>query len=67
LPTLAMPKTAPAWSLSKPAREADQDRRQGGEPRLLRHFPDGRVRGLRAVFQEILSLIAGLRAPPAPE
>ena len=46
--TLAMPKTAQAWSLSEPAREADQDRRQGGEPRLLRYFPDGQGRGLRA-------------------
>ena len=26
---------------NQPAREADQDRRQGGEPWALRHLPDG--------------------------
>ena len=64
--TLAMPKTAQAWSLSEPAREADQDRRQGGEPRLLRYFPDAKVVVSARMFQEILPLIARLRAPPAP-
>ena len=31
-----------------PAREADQDRRQGREPRRLRHLPAGRGRGVAA-------------------
>jgi hypothetical protein len=30
---------------NQPAREADQDRRQGGQPRAPRHLPDGRGRG----------------------
>jgi hypothetical protein len=32
----------------QPVREADQDRRQGGEPRPLCHVPDGRGRGAAA-------------------
>jgi hypothetical protein len=32
----------------------------------LRELPDGRGRGATKMFQEILSLIARLRAPPAP-
>ena len=32
----------------QPAREADQDRRQGRQPRALRHVPDGRGRSLAA-------------------
>jgi hypothetical protein len=32
----------------QPAREADQDRRQGREPRSLRYVPDGRGRGAAA-------------------
>jgi hypothetical protein len=32
----------------QPAGEADQDRRQGGLPRPVRHFPDGRGRGAAA-------------------
>jgi len=31
-----------------PAREADQDRREGRKPRALRHLPDGRGRGIAA-------------------
>src|SRR6516164_3702513 len=30
---------------AQPAREADQDRRKGRQPRTLRHVPDGRGRG----------------------
>jgi hypothetical protein len=30
----------------QPAREVDQDRRQGRQPRSLRHFPAGRGRGV---------------------
>ena len=43
--TLAMPKTAKPWSADQPAREADQDRRQGCQPRPLRHIPNCRGRG----------------------
>ena len=43
--TLAMPKTVAAMVADQPAREADQDRRQGRQPRPLRHLPDGRGRG----------------------
>ena len=32
----------------QPAREADQDRRQGHQPRPLRHLPAGRGRGVAA-------------------
>jgi hypothetical protein len=34
--------------VDQPAREADQDRRQGRQPRSLRHVPDGRGRGAAA-------------------
>src|SRR5262249_45915523 len=59
--TRAMPKTAQPWSLTS-LREADQDRRQGRQPRALRNLPDGRGRVPRQMFAEILSLIARLRA-----
>jgi hypothetical protein len=42
------------------------DRRQGCQPWALRHVPDGQVAVSRQMFNEILSLIARLRAPPAP-
>src|SRR5215204_3456917 len=32
----------------QPAREADQDRREGRQPRALRYLPDGRGRGATA-------------------
>jgi len=38
--TLAMPEAAEPWSLTS-LREADQDRREGGEPRSLRDLPVG--------------------------
>jgi hypothetical protein len=50
----------------QPAREADQDRRQGGPPRALVTFQMAQVAMSRQMFAEILSLIARLRAPPAP-
>ena len=46
--------------------EADQDRREGGEPRTLCRLPDGRSRHPTALFQEILRLIAELRPQPPP-
>ena len=46
--TLAMPKAAEPMVADQPAREADQDRRQGHQPRPLRHLPDGRGRGAAA-------------------
>jgi hypothetical protein len=39
--TVAMPKTAEPWSLTSLREKADQDRRKGGQPRPLRHVPDG--------------------------
>jgi hypothetical protein len=47
------------------AREADQDRYQGHQPSPLRHFQMAEVAVSRQIFQEILSLMARLRAPPA--
>ena len=44
--TLAIPKAAEPWSLTSFAREADQDRREGRQPRTLCHLPDGRGRGV---------------------
>jgi hypothetical protein len=46
--------------------QADQDRRENGEPRPLCHLPDGRVVIARQMFQEILRLIAELRPQPPP-
>jgi Transposase DDE domain group 1 len=43
--TLAIPKMAQPWSLTSPAREADQDRRKGRQSRALRDLPDGRSSG----------------------
>src|SRR5262249_35280193 len=43
LRTLATPEPMSDWSLH-PQGEADQDRRQGGEPRPLHRVPDGRGR-----------------------
>jgi hypothetical protein len=63
--TLVMPK-ARGVVANQPAREADQERRHDRQPRLLRHIPNGRGRGVTADLAEILSLIARLRAPPAP-
>jgi hypothetical protein len=62
--TLAIPKVAEPWSLTSPG-GADQDRRQGGQPRPLR-LQIAEVAVPRQMFQEILSLIARLRARPAP-
>jgi hypothetical protein len=45
----------------RPAREADQNRRQGRQPRSLRQLAEVAVP--RQMFQQILSLIARLRAP----
>ena len=45
--------------------QADQDRREGGEPRPLCYLPAGRGRH-RQMFQEILRLIAELRTQPPP-
>jgi hypothetical protein len=40
--------------------------REGRQPRALCDLPDGRVAVSRQMFADILSLIARLRAPPAP-
>ena len=50
----------------QPAREADQDRRQGGQDGPYVTFQMAEVAVTRQMFQEILSLIARLRAPAAP-
>src|SRR5262249_7661333 len=48
------------------AGKADQDRRQGCQPRAVRHVPHAEVAVWRQMFNEILSLITRLRAQPAP-
>ena len=50
----------------QPTREADQDRCEGHQPSPLRYLSGGRARVSRQMFADILSLIARLRAPPAP-
>jgi hypothetical protein len=57
---------AGAVVVDQPAREADQDRRQGRQPRSLAMFQMAEVAVPRQMFTEILSLIARLQAPPAP-
>jgi hypothetical protein len=47
----------------QPAREADQDRRSHGR---YVTFPMAEVAVPRQMFADILSMIARLRAPPAP-
>ena len=64
--TLAMPKTAEPWSLTSLREKLNQGRSQGGQPRALRDIPDGRDCGAAEMFADILSMIARLRAPPAP-
>jgi hypothetical protein len=49
----------------QPAREASQDRRQGGEPWRYVTFRMAEVAVPRQMFAEILTLIARPRAPPA--
>ena len=44
LRTLATPEPIKDWSLTSLEGQADQDRREGGEPRPLCHLPDGRGR-----------------------
>jgi hypothetical protein len=61
---LAMPRAAQPWY--QPAREADQERRERHQPWPLRHVQMVEVAVTRQLFAEILSLIAQLRAPPAP-
>jgi len=46
--------------------EADQDRREGGEPGRYVVFQMAEVVILRQMFQEILRLIAELRPQPPP-
>jgi hypothetical protein len=50
----------------QPAREADQDRREGRQPRRYVTFQIAEVGVPRQMFAEILSRIARLRAPPVP-
>lgn len=62
-----MPKqTVEPWSLTSVRQEADQDRRQGFQPRPLRHLLNGRGRRVAADVQGTLVQIAQLRALPAP-
>src|SRR5437870_13657059 len=44
LRTLATPEPIKDWSLDDLEGQADQDRREGGEPRPLCYLPDGRGR-----------------------
>src|SRR3954447_5368801 len=64
--TLALPKVAEPWSLTSVREKADQDGREGRQPPPLRHLPAGRSLVSWQMFAEVLSLIARLRAPPAP-
>jgi hypothetical protein len=50
----------------EPQRKADQDRCESRQPRPLCHFPDPEVAVSRQMFAGTLSLVARLRAPPAP-
>jgi hypothetical protein len=47
----------------EPQREADQDRREGRQPRALCHFM-AEVAVPRHLFADVLRLIAELRPPP---
>ena len=44
--------------------EADQDRSEGGHPRVLRHLPDGGTAVPRGVFRAILERIRRLNYGP---
>jgi hypothetical protein len=60
--TLAMPKAAEPWSLTS----LREKLRQGRQSRSLRGLPAGEDTVSRLIFADILSLIARVRAPPAP-
>ena len=64
--TLAMPKTAEPWSLTSLREKLAQSRCEGHQPSPLRYLSGGRARVSRQMFADILSMIARLRAPPAP-
>jgi len=55
-----------AMVADQPTGKADQDRRQGGEPGRYVTFQMAEVAVPQQMFQDILRLIARLRAPPAP-
>jgi hypothetical protein len=64
--TLAMPKTAEPWSLTSLRKKLIQI-----GAKIIRHgryvtFKMAEIAVSRQMFQEILSLVATLRAPPAP-
>jgi hypothetical protein len=63
---MAIARNGRAVAANQPAREVDQDRRQGGEPRPLRQFPLAEGAVSRQMFKHIQMLTARLRAPPAP-
>jgi hypothetical protein len=50
----------------QPEGEADQDRREGRQPRPYIGFQMAEVAVARTLFAEILRLIAELRPPPNP-
>jgi hypothetical protein len=64
--TLAIPEDRGAVVADQPAREADQDRREGRSHGRYVTFQMAEVAVPRKMFQEILTLIARLRASPAP-
>jgi hypothetical protein len=66
LGTLAMPKAAEPWSLTSLAREADKIGAKVVSHGHYVTFQMAEVAVPRQMFQEILSLIARLRAPPPP-
>jgi Transposase DDE domain group 1 len=50
--TLALPEEVEQWSLTTPAREAGQDRRQDRSPRPLCRVPAGRGRGAAVAVRQ---------------
>ena len=64
--TLAMPKTAEPWSLTSLREKLIKIGAKVVSHGRYVDVPDGRGRGPRQMFADILSLIARLRAPPAP-
>jgi hypothetical protein len=49
--TLAIPKTAEAWSLTSLREKLDPDWRESRKPWAVRHIPDGRGRGVASAVQ----------------
>ena len=64
--TRVMPRTAEPWSLTSLREKLIKIGAKGRQPRPVCHLQLAEVAVPRQMFAEILSLIARLRAPPAP-